>query len=148
VTSSTFYETEPFDRAAELVRSDPGVPLRRVEMLVAEQLLDLAKIRSGAEQLGGEDVAEGVRRDALPRGHACGSCIAKKGSGQDRLRQALALYADEERRLRVAGPGLEVLDEERLERGMDGKSPLSATLRLPHLQEPAFEVDVPPVETE
>ena len=39
--------------------------MRRVEVLVAERLLDLAQVRARVEELGGEDVAERVRRDAF-----------------------------------------------------------------------------------
>src|SRR5207249_12099970 len=53
---------EPLDRAAQLVCVHACVALRRVEVLVAEQLLDLAQVRSGAQQFGGEDVTEGVWR--------------------------------------------------------------------------------------
>jgi hypothetical protein len=48
------------------VRVHPRIPLGRVEVLVPEQLLDLAQVGAGVEQLGGEDVAERVRRDVLP----------------------------------------------------------------------------------
>ena len=47
------------------MRVDARVALRRVEVLVSEQLLDLAEVRAAAEELGGEDVPERVRRDAL-----------------------------------------------------------------------------------
>jgi hypothetical protein len=36
--------TEPLDRATQLVRGRARVPLRRVEVLVPERLLDLASI--------------------------------------------------------------------------------------------------------
>lgn len=41
------------------------VALGRIEMLVPEQLLDLAQVRPSVEELGGEDVPERVRSDAL-----------------------------------------------------------------------------------
>src|SRR5690242_16309893 len=59
-------EAEPLDRAAQLMRGDTGVALRRVEVLVSEQLLDLAQIRARAEELGCEHVPERVRRHPLP----------------------------------------------------------------------------------
>jgi len=39
-------------------------------VLVAKELLDLAQVRAGAEELGGEHVAERVRRDPLALVHA------------------------------------------------------------------------------
>ena len=41
------------------------VALRRVQVLVSEQLLDLAQVGARAQQLGGEDVAQRVRGDVL-----------------------------------------------------------------------------------
>src|SRR5262249_42281419 len=106
-------EPEAFDRAAELVRGHARVALGRVEVLVAEELLDLAEVRPGAEQLRGEDVTKGMGRDALALGDTCSPCLAEKRLGQDRLRQPPPpLHADEERRLGFAGAYLEVLDEE------------------------------------
>jgi hypothetical protein len=40
---------ESLDRAAQLMRVHARVALRRVEVLVAEQLLDLAQVRARAE---------------------------------------------------------------------------------------------------
>jgi hypothetical protein len=122
VTSSRFRETEPFDRPSQLVRGDTRVALRRIEVLVAEELLDLAKVCAGTEQLRGEDVTQRVGRDAFPFGHACGPRVAENCLGQDRLRQPLAVYADEECRLGVARTDLEIINEELLEHGMDGES--------------------------
>ena len=56
---------QPLDGSSELVRVHARVALRRVEVLVAEQLLDLAQVRARAQELGGEDVPQCVRRDAL-----------------------------------------------------------------------------------
>jgi hypothetical protein len=41
-----------------------GVALCGVEVLVPEELLDLAEVRAGAQKLGGEDVAQRVGCDA------------------------------------------------------------------------------------
>jgi hypothetical protein len=117
-------------------------------VLVTQELLDLAEVRPGAKELRGEHVAEGVRGHAFALDHTRGTRIAKERLGEDRLRQPLAVHADEERRFAVAGTDLEVLDEERLERGMDGEGPLTAALRLPYPQQAALEVDILPVETE
>src|SRR5262249_27514157 len=141
-------EPEAFDRAAELVRGHARVALGRVEVLVAEELLDLAEVRPGAEQLRCEDVTKGVGRDALALGDTCGPRVAEKRLGQDRLRQPPPLHADEERQLGVAGAYLEVLDEERLERGMNRNRPLPATLHLPHRQHAAVQVEVLAVDAE
>jgi hypothetical protein len=51
VTSSWFCEAESSDRAAQLVGGDPRIPLRRIEMLVAEELLNPAEVGTGAEKL-------------------------------------------------------------------------------------------------
>ncbi len=47
----------------QLVEVDVGVLLRRRQAGVAEQLLDRAQVGAGAEQVGGEAVAQGVRAD-------------------------------------------------------------------------------------
>lgn len=51
---------QSLDGSAELGGVDAGVELGGVEVLVAEQFLDLAEVGAGGEELGGEDVAEGV----------------------------------------------------------------------------------------
>ncbi len=56
---------QPLDRATQLVRVHARVALRRVEVLVPEQLLDLAQVRAGTQELGGENVPERVRRHML-----------------------------------------------------------------------------------
>jgi hypothetical protein len=56
---------ERLDRAVELVGVDARVALGRVEVLVAEQLLDLAKVRARVEELRGEDMPQRVRRHAF-----------------------------------------------------------------------------------
>jgi hypothetical protein len=58
-------EPQTLDSAAQLVRAHVRVALRGVQVLVPEQLLDLSQVGAGAEQLGGEHVTQGVRRDAL-----------------------------------------------------------------------------------
>ena len=55
------------------MRGDAGVALRRVEVLVPEQLLDLAQVRARVQQLGGEHVPERVRRHALALADAGGA---------------------------------------------------------------------------
>ena len=67
-------------------------------MFVAEQLLDLAQVRPGAQELGGEHVPQRVRRDALALRHAGGARVADEGLGQDRLRQPPAVDTDKQRR--------------------------------------------------
>lgn len=42
---------QPFDRSPQLVRCHPCVTLRRVEVLMPEQLLDLAEVRPGTQEL-------------------------------------------------------------------------------------------------
>jgi hypothetical protein len=74
-------------------------------------------------------------RDALARGHAGCACIAEEGLREDRLREPLALYAYEERRLKITGADAEVVDEERFEGRVDRNDPVPAALRAPHLKQ-------------
>ena len=76
---------EPLYGAAEFVRGDAGVALRGVEVLVTEQLLDLAQVGAGAQELRGEHVPERVRRYALALGDASGAGVTEKSLGHDRL---------------------------------------------------------------
>src|ERR1051326_5494533 len=75
------------------------------------------------------------------------SSSSEGGLGHDRLREPVALHADEERRLGIASPDPEVVDEERLEGGVDQPRPLAAALGTPHLQQTPLQVDVVPVES-
>ena len=84
-----------FDRAAQLVGVHARVALGRVEMLVAQQLLDLAQVCAGAEQLGGEDVPERVWRDALAFVHAARVDVMTKHLAKLRVVKPVALDADE-----------------------------------------------------
>src|SRR5438270_12951384 len=79
-------ESQALDRAAQLVRGDVCVALRRVEVLVAEQLLDLAQVRTGAQQLGRKNVPERMRSYPLAVRHTGGARVAEEGLGHDRLR--------------------------------------------------------------
>src|SRR6266702_279025 len=110
----------------------PHVALGGVEVFVSEQFLDLAQVRACAQQLGGEYVPERVWGDALALGHASGAGVAEEGLGHDRDREAPALHANEQRRFRVARPELEVVEEERFERGVDWQDALAAAFRLAH----------------
>ena len=101
---------------------------------MAEELLDLAQVRTGTQELGGEDMSERVRRDPFALRYAGCACIAEKRLRQDRLREAAALHADKESRLRVVRPHAQVIDEERLESWVDRQDALAAALRPPHLQ--------------
>lgn len=79
-------EPQALDRAPQLVRSDAGVALRGIKMLVPKELLDLTQIGAGTQQLGGEYVPERVWRDSLAGGDAGGVCVAAECGGQDRDR--------------------------------------------------------------
>jgi hypothetical protein len=79
-------------------------------------------------ELRGEDVSERVRRDPLALGDAGRVGIAEKCLRQDRLRQPTAVHADEERLLGVVRAYAEVVDEERLECGMDPRLPSQSVL--------------------
>jgi hypothetical protein len=115
---------------------------------VAEELLDLPEVRSRAQELRGEHVAERVRGDVLALGDPGGAGVAEESLGQDRLRQPLALNPDEERGLGVVRADPEVVDEERLEGGMNRHGPLAAALGAADLKQATFEVDVGSVEPE
>lgn len=142
------WEAEPPNRASEFMGRDSRVPLRGVEVLVAEQFLDLTEVRAGAQKLRREDVPKRVRGDVLALGDACGARVAEKRLRQDGLREPPPLHADKERLLGIARADAEVVDEERLESGVDRHDPLLSALRAPDLEQAAIEVDVLPVEPE
>src|SRR2546429_8685813 len=81
---------QPLHGAPEPVRSDVHVALRRVEVLVTEQLLDLAQVRARVQQLGGEHVPKRVRGDALTRADAASGDVAAKDLAQLCLVQAVS----------------------------------------------------------
>src|SRR6266545_4835797 len=139
---------EPLDRAAQLVGVHSRVALRRVEVLVAEQLLDLAQVRPGVQQLGGEDVAERLRRHPLALVDAGRVDVMAERLAELGVVEPVALHADEDRPLGQRHAGRVVLGEERGERGVDRDRALPAALRLAHPQQPPREVDVVPVEAE
>ena len=58
-------ETQALDGATQLMCIHARVALCGVQVLVSEQLLDLAQVRACAQELGREHVAQGVGRDAL-----------------------------------------------------------------------------------
>ena len=66
---------------------------------MAEQLLDLAQVRAGVEELGGEDVAERVRGDALSLADAGRFDVVSEDLAELGVVESLALDADEERLL-------------------------------------------------
>jgi hypothetical protein len=148
VSPNTTRKVKPLHRAPELMCSHACVALGRVEVLVPQQLLDLAQVGPGTEQFRGEDVPERVRRHPLALADPGGSRVAEECLGHDRLREPATLHADEEGRLGISCTDTEVVEEERLERGVDRQDALPAALRPPHLQEAALEVDVCPVEAE
>ena len=63
-------------------------------MLVAQQLLDLAQIRAGAQELGREDVPERVRRHALALVHAGRVDVVAEGLAELGVVEPVALDAD------------------------------------------------------
>src|SRR5437016_1010629 len=137
---------QPLYGAPEPVRGDVYVALRRVEVLVAEELLDLAQVRTRVQELGRKHVPKCVRGDALALADAGSGDVAAKDLAQLCLVQAAALDADEDRPLWVVRADRHVVDEQRHERGVDRDDALPTALRLPHPQQPPFEVDVVPVE--
>jgi hypothetical protein len=87
-------------------------------VLVSLQLLNLTQVGSRAEKLGGEDVAQCVRRYALARRDAGRRCIAAEGRDEDRGGEAMALHAHEQRRVTQGWAGRLVCEEQRHEAGV------------------------------
>src|SRR5512133_1027074 len=132
VLEFTTRKAEPLHRAPKLVCSHTGVALGGVEVLMAEQFLNLAQVGPGAEEFGGENVPERVRRHPLALGDPGGSRVAEEGLRHDCLREPAALHADEERRLGISYTDAEIVEEERLECRVDRHDPLTTALRLAH----------------
>jgi hypothetical protein len=125
-----------------------GVALGRVEVLVTEELLDLAQVGAGAQELGGEDVAHGVGGDSLSLADPGGPHVAEEGLGQDRRRQPPTLDADEERTLRDAPANREIVEQERQQGGVEGDDASPSALGPANSDQSVLEVDVLPVEAE
>src|SRR6266511_864937 len=100
------------------------------------------------QELGGEDVPERVRRDALALVDAGRVDVVAERLAELRVVEPVPLHADEDRLLGQRHARRVVLGEERRERGMDRDRPLPATLGPPYPEQPAREVDVVPVESE
>jgi hypothetical protein len=98
---------------------------------VAEQLLDLAQVRAGAQELRGEHVSQRVRRYPLPLVDAARGDAVAEDLAELRVVQALTLDADEQRALDERDARRVVLDEERRERGVDRDCPLPPALGPP-----------------
>ncbi len=86
---------EPLDRSPQLVRVHARVALRRVEMLVTQQFLDLAQVRARAEQFGGEHVPKRVRRHALALVDAARVDVMAEDLAELRVVETVSLHADE-----------------------------------------------------
>ena len=71
-TAPSAHPAETLDGAAQLAGVHARVALRGVEVLVAEQVLDLAQVRARVQELRSEHVTERVRRDALALVYAGG----------------------------------------------------------------------------
>ena len=124
------------------------VALCGIQVLVAEQLLDLAQVCACAQKLGGEDMTKRVGSDALTLGDARGVGVAAKRGGEDRGGEAVAENANEQGRVigrRSRGP---VVEQQRDEGGMDRQHTLAAALGDSDPDEPALEIDVVPVQPE
>ena len=90
---------------------DGGVDLRRRQRGVAEQLLDRAQIAAARQQVGGEGMAQRVRRRAVGQPERAAHPLHRKL--HDARRQRPALGADEERpvgRQRIGAEAQIVLD--------------------------------------
>jgi hypothetical protein len=81
-------------------------------VLVAEELLDLAEVRAGSEELRGKDVSKGVGRDALAFVDAGGVDVVAEHLAELRVVEPAPLHADEDRLLRQRDAGGVVLGEE------------------------------------
>lgn len=116
---------------------------------MAEQFLDLAEVRASAQQLGGEHVAQRVRRDALAVADPGGVGVAAERRRHDRRRQPAAVGASEQRALmpeRQADG--EVGVDQRHQRGVEGHDALPAALGSARADQAAVEVEVVPIEGE
>jgi len=114
-SAQSTHPAQPLVRPAQLVRVDARAALGRVEVLVVEQRLDLAQVRAGAEQLGGEDVPERMRRHALSLRHAARVDVVAEDLLELGVVQPVALNADEDRLLGQRNSGRVVLGEQRRE---------------------------------
>ena len=124
------------------------VALCGIQVLVAEQLLDLAQVCACAQKLGGEDMTKRVGSDALTLGDARGVGVAAKRGGEDRGGEAVAENAKEQGRVIGRRPRGPVVEKQRDKAGMNRQHPLSPALSDPHANQAALEVDVVPVETQ
>ena len=82
------------------VGHDMGVDHGRFEVLVAQQFLHRADVVAGLEQVRGEGMAEGVRRDPLGRPHQAGSSASPppettRAARNTRLRPTRGAYASQ-----------------------------------------------------
>lgn len=115
---------------------------------MAEELLDLAQVRPGAQELGREDVSERVRGNALALVDAGRVDVVAEDLPELGVVEPVALNTDEDRSLGQRHPRRVVGGEEWRERGMDRDRPLPAALCATHPQQPPGEVDVVPLEPE
>jgi len=76
------------DAAAAGVAEDVGVDHCRLDVLVAEQLLDSADVAAGHQEVGREAVPEGVAADLLRNAGGAGGCV--QGLADDRLVEVVA----------------------------------------------------------
>lgn len=127
---------------------DVGVALCGVQVLVSEELLDLSEVGVGAQELGGEDVAQRVGGDALSLGHAGRVRVAEERSGEHRWGEPFALHTGEQRRLVQRQSQREILHEQLCERGMQRHDTLTSALGVAYAQQPPVEVDVVPVQAQ
>ena len=87
---------QSLDRPAQLVSVHARVALGRVEVLVPEQLLDLAQVRARVQELCGEDVSERVRGDVLTLVDAARLDVVPEGLRELGDVESPALDADED----------------------------------------------------
>ena len=81
------------------MRVHARVALSRVEVLVPEQLLDLAEVRARVKELGREHVPKRVRRHALALVDAARVHVVTEDLTELRVVEPVALNADEYRLL-------------------------------------------------
>ena len=78
---------------------DRGVDLRRRQRGMAEQFLDRAQIAAAPQKMGGEGMAQSMRRRAV--GQAERAAQPRDGELDDARRKRAALGADEQRPVRL-----------------------------------------------
>src|SRR5206468_6814116 len=98
---------------AEVVPIDVGVELRRGEVGVAEHFLHGAQVGPALEQMGGERMAERVRRDALAQSRTARIDLDDAPGPDARQRRAASIEKKNTSALAAIEPGSDFADVRR-----------------------------------